>query len=618
MRPIFGVIDWDGAPVDPVILARMTSALAPYGSTQCLSAPGTGGRSTLVADARIDDGDEIARAVDARGDEAADRLRGPFAFAHWDHAARRLLLARSPLSERPLFYHASPRRFAFASMPQALFAAGAGTAIDEEFLADYLAHERFEPGRTLYRDIRRVPAGHVLIVTARDTRVRRFWPPETIPELRLSSDAAYVEALNDLFARVIDGAVKSDGGVGLMLSGGLDSSSVAAVAAPALAGTGKRLSAFTEVPRPGFDGEIVAGRYADETPLVQSLARRYDTIDLSLVRTDRRFFLDDLAPVFDAGQAPFPSASNLVWFDAVMGAARDRGVRVLLHGGAGNLTMGWDGLAALAHPTGRGQWRTAWREARALSRTTGRSPLHLLVSNGLLPWMPAPIYDGVQRLRSPRSSRTAARHPWFAHSAIHPAFARAHRVHERAEAKDADSRLRVRADTRERRWHALLRGGELLDGFPAACQRRFGVELRDPTADSRLVEFCLSLPEDQFLRQGRTRWLIRRAMADRLPPEILDNPRRGLQAADWFERMRDHQPQIAATLDRLDASDLVRRAIDVPRLRRLAAALPSANAGGRDTLASYRGTLEQGLMVGTFVCWAEQRAGRLDPNGRIP
>jgi asparagine synthase (glutamine-hydrolysing) len=646
---IFGLVHWDGRLVAAGELARMDAALAAHGPDggdtwrdgsvglghrlswvtpedrferqpiQC-----SGGQGVLVADARIDNRDElaragvadheetrdwpdsafVARALETWGDEAAGRLRGPFALAHWDRRSGRLLLARSPFSERPLFYHSSPRTFAFASMPKGLFALGVvDRAIDEQFLADFLALERFDPDATFYRDVRRLPAGHALAVTSTGARSWPFWRPDLIPELRLPTDEAYVEAFNEIYARAIRDALRSDGPVGLMLSGGLDSSSVAATAAPLLRAQGRRLAAFTEVPPPGASAAAIPGRYADETPFVESVARRYDNIDLTLIRPDGRFLLHDADRRYDTSELLTKGASNLVWWDALMETARSHGVRVLLHGTAGNQTVSWTGSGALCRMIGQGRWRDAIVEARAIGRVNGgRSALRTLASQGVLPWLPTSLYLGIQTLMSPG---TAHRHPWRAWSPINPVFEAAHRVRARALGRGHDDRLRVQPDTRAMRYGFLHRAGERSDGLFAGCQARFGLEARDPTADRRLVEFCLSLPEDQYERHGRTRWLIRRAMADRLPVEILDNPRRGLQAANWFAPMLQHRHRMFDELAQFEQSELARRAIDLQKLRRLIDAMPSADAAAAETARDYRGVLELGLAAGRFILWAE-------------
>jgi len=131
------------------------------------------------------------------------------------------------------------------------------------------------------------------------------------------------------------------------------------------------------------------------------------------------------------------------------------------------------------------------------------------------------------------------------------------------------------------------------------------VQVRDPTADVRLVEFCLSLPEDQYLRDGVSRRLIRRAMADRLPVEVLHNRQRGLQAADWLESLSTARPRIAEEFDKLERSALASHAIDLARMHRLVDQMERVRSSQYRTFSDYRGVLQLGLTVGRFITWVE-------------
>ena len=189
--------------------------------------------------------------------------------------------------------------------------------------------------------------------------------------------------------------------------------------------------------------------------------------------------------------------------------------------------------------------------------------------------------------------------------AVHHVFARDHHVEERARANGPDFRLRLRPDTGRLRHLAIARAVDVFDGLNAGYHALFDVETRDPTGDQRIVEFCLSLPENQYRRAGQRRWLVRRAMRDRLPREILDNPKRGFQVADWLERMRRARRRIEDELSALEACDLARRAVDLARLRGLVRRLPHADAALPSTISEYRWALEFGLMTGRFIRWFE-------------
>lgn len=449
-----------------------------------------------------------------------------------------------------------------------------------------------------------------MVITRDGFTSRAHWQFDAQRELRLRRDEDYVEAFDELFNRVVRDHLRSERSVGIMLSGGYDSSSVAVTAAPLLAQTNRRLTTFTEVPRAGFDGAIIEGRYPDETPLVRALAKGHDNLDLNFVDTTGRFFLDDLDPMFDAADVPYRNASNRVWHEALLADAQRQDVGVMLSGIQGNLTISWPGSGLLPQLCRRGHLRDAFREARAMTpEPTTTAAIRTLLGQGVLPLLPTSLFLAIARVRHPDDAIAMSAHPWRAISAVNPEFAAHHRVDERARATP-DFRLRLRPDTRQSRYQAIARGGDVLDGVFAGYQARYNVETRDPTGDVRIVEFCLSLPEAQFQREGERRCMVRRAMANRLPAEVIGNRKRGLQAADWFERMTGAHKRIENELSRLEESPLARRAIDLSRLHALVRRMPQADPSTGRTIGEYRGALEFGLITGRYIRWFEA-AGQL-------
>jgi asparagine synthase (glutamine-hydrolysing) len=544
------------------------------------------GQFVLVCDGRVDNRVELADELGIAGriDELADsalvlrayaqwgqdclrHLVGAYTLAVWDAREHCLMVARSAVDGPCLWFHTTPDAVTFATMPKGLFAVpGIVRACDEQFLADYLARAGVDPSASFYRGISRLLPGQVLIVGRAGWSLRHHWQPDLTREIRFPRDEQYVEALVELLDRVVKDHLRSLSPAGVMLSGGLDSTAVAALASEILGRDGQRLAAFTEVPRAGFDGTLISGRYADETPYVEAMARRYSNLDINLIHTDRQFYLDGLESFFQSTEVPFPNASNRVWYEAILRAAERSGTCVLLHGGMGNLTMSWGGGGLLAH---------------------------------VLAFVPNAVYLAVDRLRGGVATSLRDQSP------IHADFALANRVEERSRETGRHLRFRSRADRRPGRARSILAGISRADGLGAGYEALFGVTGRDPTADVRVVEFCLAVPEEQYRRDGDTRWLIRRSMASRVPPQVLANRKRGLQAADWFERMTGARAQILDALTRIEESDVARRAIDLPRLRQLADLMPHATGSANRLLADYRFTLSNGLMTGCFLRWME-------------
>ena len=582
------------------------------------------GRLALVSDGRIDNRRELSgelglawespqvpdsafilAAYERWGEDCPRHLIGSFSFAIWDEERKRLLLARSPFGAKTVFYHKAAEFFAFATMPKALFALGAvPRELNRQGIADMLVLVPPEPGASLYEGISSLEPGHLLTADRQGCRVRRFWVPDLGKELRLGSDEEYEEAFTELFDRVVADQLRSLGPVGMLLSSGLDSTSVAASAAPLLAKRGERLAAFTGAPMIGFREPEVPGWVLDEAPLAGEVAARHGNVDHLVVRP-QGLFLDDLDRFFDVAETPYTGTASRVWYEGIMAAAQRRDISVLLTGKCGNYTVSWPGTGLIRSLVGKGHSRQAWLEARAQAPDGGiRSTARIFARGGLVSRLPG----GVQLAITGRhyADPLLNREDWWSPlSPIHPEFAREQRVAERSRARACDRWLMRRVDTTAARLRHLMDDVHHISGINGAYSAMYGVDIRDPTGDARIAQFCLSLPEGQCSRQGTTRSLIRRAMADRLPAEIVTGSRHGIDTADWFERLSGEPAAVHEELRLLDRSETARAVLDLPRLRGLADRLGSPPADAYQRLLDYRHVLERGLMAGRFIRWFE-------------
>jgi asparagine synthase (glutamine-hydrolysing) len=587
---------------------------------------GTEGRHVLVTDGRIDNRPElmhelgipspearampdsafILRSYQKWGAECCSRLIGDFVFALCDLHKSHVLIARSAMSTHALFYHAAPGIFAFASAPKGLFALPwIPREIDQQRLADYLVGAPREPGRSFFAGISELATGYAIVVRREGFQFQRHWQPDLGRETRFPRDSDYVEAFNMLFDRVISDSLRSLTPVGAMMSGGLDSSSVAVTAARQLSRQGECLATFTEVPRAGFELAPGGGRYADETPFVCAIGRQYRNMDLNFVPTANCFFLDGIDLFFNALEGPFKAAWNRIWWEAILRQASNRNLRVLLTGIPGNFTISRTGDGLLAQLIREGKWRRAIREAQLRAGQNGGTSSALTVlAQGAMPFLPTPLWRAAGRLLRPDNPVFRTNPPWRVSSPIHPEFARFHRVTERARQKGHDFYARVRRDTPANRY-AFLRSHDSGIQVGRGYEALFGVQSRNPTGDVRIVEFCLSLPEEQFQNNGISRSLIRRAMEHRLPPEVLSNQRRGVQAADWFEQVNGNRFRMLNELARIEDSELAARAIDLKRIRAMLQQTPELDTAARSISRGDREILGTAFMTGSFLRWVE-------------
>lgn len=566
-----------------------------------------GGRHWLVADLRLDNRGELAerlsipaaeaamladsaillRTLEHWGTNALDHVLGDFAFAWFDADREALVLARDPLGQRPLFWHRGEGFLAFASMPKGLHALDAvERAPDIEALARFVGRVPPSGARSFYRGIQRIEPGHLVTFTATGTETRRYWKPER-RELKLDSFDDYVAAYRAELDRAVACRLRGAGGmVATHLSGGWDSSAVTATAARLLTPVSGRVVAFTAIPAPDA-ANAPARKFADEGPAAALTAALYDNVDHVLVESSGASPLTVLARQNRFFERPLYNICNHVWLSQIRAAARDAGARVLLTGEIGNWTISAGPVSALADLVSQRRWGRWTREAAAMVRGR-RARLRGIAANSFGPWVPAPLWRMVRNL----SARGDAR----LESAVHPDwYARV--VDERARSGGGLGRPSKDSFSRTVEAIGAMDYGEFRKGVLAG----WGVDKRDPTADRRLIEFCLSLPVDMLLKDGVRRPLARAALSDRLPPGVLDETRKGYQAADWHCGLTADRAGIGELIEKIAADPDASRVIDVELLRTLLRDWPENGWEDGRILARYRTALLHALAAGAFI-----------------
>jgi len=556
------------------------------------------GGSPIVPDSAI-----VSAAFERWGSDCADRLCGDFVFVGWLENEQRIVASRSPLSCRTLFYFWDGVTLAFATAPSGLFALKfIRKDLDRERLADYMVHAPIEHGHSFFRDVRMLEGGTVLTVDKAGSRTKSIWNLEGLAEIRLKNDDEYLEAYLERFDHAVEARLRSAFPLSAMMSGGLDSSSVVCTAAPMLNRDGRRIHAFTQVPRDGFQDPQFKGSYSDETPFVQAIAGKYENVDLRLVRTEVRGVLDDHSRFISAAAAPFRNMGNRVWVEEILRQAQAVGSRAILTGSMGNLAFSWDGDGAIPELIKRGRLVEAWRQSQAFRN---RSSVNAFLRRGILPLLPETQWLAVMRRLKPNHPILSRNPFWATISPLRTDFVRSQRVEERARDKGCSLLLRTDRGLRGDQIR-LLREHEAL-GSEIWCGLRslYGVEERDPMSDRRLVEFCLSIPQGQFQRDGISRHLTRRAMVDRWPEEIVSNPGRGEQDADWREVMMSTRPELQVTLDRLRSSHLAVEILDLERIQMVLAGIADAPPHSTRTFVDAMEIVYLGLGLGQFFEWIE-------------
>lgn len=603
---------WRG---DGLALAHLQTIVTPEDRHERLPASFAGGRSVFVFDGRIDnrddlieqlglgseqrglpDGSLVMAALERWAEDACIRLIGDFAFAVWDRERRRLFMACDATGGRTLYHYVTAHGIVFATAVHAVQALiEQPRDIDLRSVAHLLLDRHVPPGATMYRGTGRLPPAGWLTWTDGEVRSGRYWQPDWNRHIRYRRDDEYVEAARELLDRVVAAQLRAAGPVACELSGGLDSSAVAATAARLVAPA--VLHTVTVVPDPNVPlPPSRPGVIDDEWPLAEAVARRYPNMVAHRAPAGA-LTADEMDPtrLFWAFGLPVRNFLNLGCFMPANEKLRALGCGVELGGTSGNMTLSWRPSALLADLATSGRIPELTRQITATWRR-GESVGQRLKEELLSPLLPAGVKDAIRRLRGRKPTR------WEAFSVIAPSFAAdivADDIfdlkHFVSDAPTRDARLRHRYLERTWAQRSLL----------AALPRTIGLEKRDPLGDRRMVEFCLAIPAELWQRDGVPRSFARQVLADRLPPVVTENRARGRQTAQWFHRLTLLRDDMVAEIERLEASPLASRVLDIPRLRAIARDWPADAREAAGRAGELEGGFGRGLQLGQFLLWVE-------------
>jgi asparagine synthase (glutamine-hydrolysing) len=494
----------------------------------------------------IGDGELILRAYLKWDEQCPARLLGDFAFAIWDPRVPRLFCARDHMGMRQFNYCYLPDRlFAFSTVDTSLLAlAGVPGTISEPKIADLIADlEGVDVTSTFFEQVHRLEPAHSMTVTGSVVKRCRYWTLRPGPRLNLPTDQAYADAFLRVLTEAVRCRLRAPGQVGAMLSGGLDSTAIVAVAGALLAEMG--LGPLRTISAINPDAEQCAETRAIRSALT---INGLDPILVSLSDLDgiRDILLDELK------EARNPFEIHMTMLRSIYLAARNHGLNVVLDGGAGDvvLTSG----NRIAEMVRQGSVRAAWQEAAAAQEFWQVPPSLLdrarqLLAGAWVAFMPIAVRAAWRR------RRLSGRLPH-----ARPGFAR--RVGFRDRRLNADGHLGVHIrDPAERRARSILHpnltsGRERYDQVAGSM----GVEARDPFMDLRVIDFCLSLPSEQLHDRGWPKIVVRRALAKMVPHDIAwrrgkDHLGSGFTAAlldswpNWSDSMNDPKSPLAGYLN---------------------------------------------------------------------
>jgi asparagine synthase (glutamine-hydrolysing) len=446
------------------------------------------------------DTEVLVAAYDYWQEDCVDHFDGMFAFAIWDNEEEELFAARDRFVEKPFFYHYDNSVLSFASEMKALWAAGVEKTPNLKMLFNFITigytDNPDQPEETFYENIFRLPPAHTLSYYAalNELTIYRYWEVDA-EEINTSvKDSDAIEKFNHLLSQSVKRRLRSDVTIGSSLSGGLDSSSIIAMATQ-FTTQHSPFTAYTAV-FPGFEkdeykhAQLVAGKFN----------LQHHTIDVN--ETD---LINDFEKLCFHQEEPFGSASILAQY-RVYKLAQQQGTKVLLDG------QGADEILAGYPKYYKWYWRELFRKMKLMRSGELKAARSIGISepfdfkNAIASWFP----DFASIVLERQYLLNALRHPDLEKEFI------------QLQSKEAYYTTPALYNLNGAlHFNTFTHGLEELLRYADRNSMAHGREVRLPFLDHKLVEFLFTLPSNFKIRNGRTKWLLRESVKEKLPQEIV-------------------------------------------------------------------------------------------------
>lgn len=542
---------------------------------------------------KITDSELVLSAYMKWGKKCPKYIIGDYAFVIWDERRRQLFGARDLLGRRTLYYHHSPGRFAFCTVIQPLFCInGIHKELYESWFAEFLAIPKMidtiDVHGTAYRGIMQLPPAHSFVVTDGTFTIEQYDEIVTpSSKLKLKTNGDYEEAFRHVFRESVQSKLRTHMQVGVRLSGGLDSGAVASFAAKPLLLQGKKLHAYSYVPSAQFEDWTPKRLIANETPYIEATARYVGNMEENYLDFEGSNAIREIDTMLEHMEGPYKFFENSFWLRGMLERAKMQGVGIMLNGSRGNYTISWgDPVDHYARLLRRLKWTQAYKELNHYIRVmrTGKSIVMPIVARQAYTYL---IKSALAKKKSDIPL------------VIHPDFAAQTKVFEKLMghhvglSQYSPDEVAARNDQ-----FAQLSVSNHIGTSTTKLSLPYAVYERDPTSDPRVIRFCLSLPDEQYVQDGFDRSLIRRSTEGYLPDMVRMNIRsRGVQGADWIYRMLPDWRDFRNKLDQLCEDSSAAQYINVPQIKLSLAKL------GREPKLEYAFDLDARLLMRSLIAY---------------
>jgi asparagine synthase (glutamine-hydrolysing) len=554
----------------------------------------------FVAQARIDNRDEIleelavppaqwATLADSEvlhsayrrwEEDCVQRVYGDYAFAAWHRDSGKVVAAVDHNASVRLYYtQCDGSKLMLATQLGALLAHPQIPRDLNLKALGLLAAPKIEAGSTPFQHIRVLPGGHLLRYRQRTLEIRRWWQPDPTVRKSYRDPRDYVHAAQQAFEQAVRVRLRTVGPVAALMSGGLDSTLVAATAAQQLKECGQTMTAYLSVPEPGLACETRTGWEVDDSPYAEDVARLHDNLRLVKITPGRNGTLEIVPGTHASSRTPVRNGANQIWLLKACLASQAAGVRVMLNGGKGNATISQSGDGFLRDLILRLKWGEVIRQANARAKTAGENAWRAIAREML----------GDKGRRALQLLGLLPKQPKRFGAALFTAeFRAAHTASLETFAQPLS--------TRQGQVNFMMGPSKQ---WAADAMAQWGIEMRDPTGDRRLIECLLGFPLAAFSLAGWPRGLAREMGRDRIPDTVRLRRTRGEQVPEFASLVALNAAGYRAALETAQGSASFRSIFDMERVHDL---LERVCDGPAKQLAAH--TIDRVADVGLFIAGA--------------
>lgn len=502
------------------------------------------------------DSEYILMAYKKYGEDCTKYLIGDYSFVIYNTENNTVQLFADHTGTRCLYYYKKGNILMFSTVYTPIVKHfDLYGKFNDRWITDFLAmnfvKHNTEARECIYEGIYQVEPAHYIEISDNNIYNILYWDTSDIQVNKNLTEEEYIEGFMKVYNEAIECRLRTNKNVAIMLSGGLDSASIATIATKKLKKQNKKLKAYTSIPSRNY---VTQGGYyiEDESKEVEELVEYCGNIDLTLCSCEGEDPYKHIDELVDIIEGPYKIIENSYWLNYITKKASEDNCKVILTGQYGNSTISYgDFLVNIKTLLDERKYIKAIKEINAGCKVHNfpRKRIMKIIykyinnindeDNGLeLSSVKKELidkYDVIDRFKEleilPESFK-AHSHEEVIHAANNPTvFSHLSQV-----------------DTK---W-ALA----------------YGVIKRDPTRDKRVIEYLMTLPSNMFVKDGIERYLIRKSMEGKLPDSIRMNiNRRGLQAADYMQRLEPYLQNIKEEIIQALNSNEIQKYIDIDKIK---------------------------------------------------